>query len=143
MTPSLPQHSVVHHKKKKTQLAIFASTLIASSLASNAESHSVLKPKRRPSKAPPTQKVFPPLKRSHSSSVVMHSSLSCSNQVFKFTSDFKFHLESSEFSTTAMLTSDESKVNKFKCIKKKIDNLKKRIDILEAKLKDRKVEDIQ
>ena len=41
-----------------------------------------------------------------------------------------------------MLTSDESKVNKFENIKKKIDNLKKRIAILVAKFEDRKVEEI-
>ena len=79
-TPSSPQpSSSTHRKKKKTQLAVITSTLIASSLASCAECHSVLRPKRRTSKAPPTQEVFPPLKRSTSSSLGMHSSFSSSS----------------------------------------------------------------
>ena len=41
-----------------------------------------------------------------------------------------------------MIPSDESKVNKFEDIKKEIENLKKRIAIVEAKLEDRKVEEI-
>ena len=43
-----------YRKKKNTQLAIITSNLIASSLTSNVESHSVLRPKRMPLKAPPT-----------------------------------------------------------------------------------------
>ena len=42
ITPLSCEPSATHHKKKTNQFAIVASTLIASSLASNAESHLVL-----------------------------------------------------------------------------------------------------
>ena len=46
-------------KKKRSNLAF----VIASTLASNATSEKVFRPKRRPCKEPPTQKAFPSLKK--------------------------------------------------------------------------------
>ena len=125
-TPSSSQPASTCRKKKKNQLAIVTSTLIASSLTSNVESHSVLRPKRRPSKAPLTQEVFPPLKKSPSSSLEMHPSSSSSNKVSMFTSDFKFHLDSCEFPSSAIITSDDAKPKKIEDAKKKTFNLEKK-----------------
>ena len=76
ITPASSQPASTYRKKKKNQLAILTSILIASSLALNVESHLVLRPKRRTSKAPPTREVFPPLKKSPSSSLKMRPSSS-------------------------------------------------------------------
>ena len=94
ITPSSSKPISNCAKKKKTQLAIVTSTLIASTLTSNVKSESVFRPKRRPWKAPQTQKTFPSLKRSPSLSSDIHSSFSSSNKVSKFSSNLKFYLDS-------------------------------------------------
>ena len=142
ITPLSSQPTSTYRRKKKTQLAIAASTLIASTLTSNVKSESVFRPKRRPSKAPPTQEVFPPLKKSSSTSFKMHLSSLSSNQVSKFTSDFKFRLDSCEFPSSAILTSDESKLKKLRHLKKKIIDSRKRGSICKKNLESRKLEDL-
>ena len=142
ITPPSSQPASTYRKKKKNQLAIVTSTLIASSLTSNVESHSVLRPKRRTSKARPTQEVFPPLKKSPSSSLEMCPSSLSSDQVSAFTSDFKFYLDSCEFPSSAFTTSDENKRKKIEDMKKKTHDLKKRISIIGEKSYDVKVENI-
>ena len=72
----------------------------------------------------------------------MRPSFSSSNQVSKFTSDFKFQLDSCGFPSSAILTSDETKLKKLNDTKKNGGNLKKRFSILKGKLKVRKAKHI-
>lgn len=103
ITPSSSQPTSRYAKKKKTQLVIVTSTLIASTFTCNAKSESVFRPKRRTSKAPPTQEVFPPLKKSPSSSFEMRpsSSSKCSSRN-AYESNFK-HLKNSRFVSTSFI----------------------------------------
>ena len=138
VTPSLPQSFGTCHKKTKSNLAF----VIASTLALNAKSEIVFRPKRRPCKAPPTQKAFPPLKKSISLSLNDSSSSSSSTIVSKSACSSKFHLDSSESSSFATLTLRDSNSKNFEETKKKIACLKKRANLLSEKLEDRKVESI-
>ena len=98
-----------HLKRKKSSLTIVTSTMIASSLASNAKSESVFRLKRRPSKAPLFKNIFSPLKKSSSPSIRSSSLEPPSNLLPNFESSFSFHLNSSEFPKSLTSTSKETR----------------------------------
>ena len=97
-------------KKRKSKISTLTSALIATNLVSNVKTSTSFRPKRRPAKAPDCKKTFPPLnKREPTFAQPSSSSLEpSSNLIPNFESSFTFHLNSSEFPKSLILSSEET-----------------------------------
>ena len=119
-------------KEKSTSVSLVLSVLVTSVLASNAHSHSSLRPKRRFHNAPSVEKIFPPIKNiatlSTSSLLLLQEhpskreifSVKKDAHLFKTSLSFKFPSHLSSCTKEALSSNKNGPSNKVTCREKMI-----------------------